>query len=121
VYQLILSYACKLCKSKGVVKVIKSGTTSNLIAHLQTVAHEKEYKIYLERESKIKNTQSHTPKRTTKTMLLENHDESRSPLATCFANNIIRSPKYTINSNKQRERYFYKHIIKSMILLFTLF
>jgi hypothetical protein len=116
-----LSYTCKLCKSKGVVKVIKSGTTSNLIAHLQTVAHEKEYKIYLERESKIKDTQSQTPKRPTKRMLLEKQDESRSPLATCFANNIISSPKYTINSNKQRERYFYIHIQKSMILLFTLF
>ena len=32
-----LSYTCKLCKSKGVVKVIKSGTTLLLIINVRSI------------------------------------------------------------------------------------
>lgn len=105
-----LSYTCKLCKSNGVYKVIKSGTTSNLIAHLATRAHENEYKIYLEKqkekEAKIIKSQAITPERPIKRMLFEKADETRTPINTCFANNINYSPKYTNNSIKQRERFF---------------
>ena len=46
-------YVCKLCKTLGVFKSYKSASTSNLISHLQSNIHAKEYVLYLKRKKEL--------------------------------------------------------------------
>ena len=101
------TYVCKLCKKAGINKTIKSNTTSNLLSHLQTKYHEKEYAIYLDQVVKQKENDSQfsTPRSTKKRKLFD------SPLTNiskstdiCINGSKTNSPKYNYNSFRQRER-----------------
>ena len=82
------TYICKLCKAKGINKIIKSATTSNLITHLKTKDHLNEYLGFEKKQTEL------TPTRASKRLRYE------SPISSVF----IQSPKYSFNSGKQRER-----------------
>ena len=89
----IYTYICKLCKAKGINKIIKGATTSNLIAHLRTEFHFKEYLVFEAKQNE--NASPRTPK--SKKRRLELCD---SPLSS----SITQSPKYVYNSIKHKER-----------------
>ena len=89
------TYVCKLCKEKGIHRVIKGVTTSNLIAHIKTEIHQREYLKF-----EAKQTECRTPK--SKKIKLE----FGSPLSSC----ISQSPKYPLNSSKYKERYHFNSL-----------
>ena len=103
-------YVCKLCKEKGINRIIKSVTTSNLIAHLKTEIHHKEYLAFEAKQNEC--TSPRTPK--SKKMRLQ---FSESPLR----NSVTHSPKYAYNSIKHKERYFFVSLtyVYSLISLFN--
>ena len=91
-------FVCKLCKAKGIDKKIKAATTSNLISHLQTETHNKEYVKY---ETALKEDRACSTPPKIKRMRLENGYIALSPLTNSI---ISSSPKYSQNSIKQKER-----------------
>ena len=113
------SYVCKLCKAKGIDRAIKIvGTTnSNLVTHMQTSKHEKEYEEYQMAKELEKLNKQNTPKRGIKRLFesIGLTPEYNTPLKNFqninISNSITQSPKYAFNSVKQKERYLYAYII----------
>ena len=94
------TYVYKLCKAKGINKFIRAPTTSNLISHLKTDIHQKEY---IEFEKK---KEPSTPHQAIKRRRLEINDSPKSftSMHSPISSSITQSPKYSNSSIKQKER-----------------